>query len=1107
MNNACNDKLYLKQCFFQIFIIFMFFGFILNAKHISINFDRLTVDDGLSQSVVNSIFQDKSGFMWIGTKDGLNRFDGYKFMVYKNDPDVETSLSNNTINSIWQDDSGVLWIGTIDGLNLKKNDDNNFKRIYYEDERFKNTINNIKVIKRLNKNRVLIGTWGAGLLITDLEGKVLSHHYYDKERKDSLGNNKITDIFKDSRGEIWVLTVSGINRLVNNNGIYKRYLYYKHNKSDIETDALYSIVEVSKGKLLIGLYNKGLFEYNNNLDRFIPAQICDPDKNVIKKIMGIVKDDYDNLWLATDGKGLIRVNRKNGYCENYINEENNLSSISFDEILTIYKDREGSIWLGTDQGGISKFNLKEKKFNIINKIHYKNKNIDIRGVWAIYKDKLSPLWIGTDSNGLIKLDEKNKSCFIFKHGGINSISHNQILSISRESRGGLWIGTDGGGLDRYIPNKSQFVIYKNTEDSCSISDNYILTVFEDDSGITWAGSYAGGLSRLDTKTKKFKNYLHNNQIKNSIAGNFVVSIEKNDSGSLWIGTYGFGLDLFDKKTGFFKHYKYSLEDTNSLSSNTILYLFMDNTILWIGTRGGGLNKFNLKTQKFRYYMEKDGLANNTVTGIVSDNKGFLWISTKGGLSKFNPANETFRNYDKRDGIQSREFNFGSCFKDSEGIIYFGGIKGLNFFDPDNVKDNTFVTKCKITKILKNDNSVNINKSYKKGIKIKNDEFPLYIEFSLLSYISPFKDKYTYKINGLDKSWHYVDSKSRFVLYNNLPYGDYTFCFKGCNNDGVWQKEASRINLSVIPPYWHTLPFEIFLLFIFSIISYIIIGFVKRHIKLINFWKKKKYINNFELLDEIGSGGMGTIYKAMNMINKKEIVAIKILKNELFNDEKNRKRFKQEAVIIDQLDHPNIVKIIERGISNNNLYMIMELLEGKTLSEIIIGNKIILFDDIIHIMKQVLDAVEKVHKKNIIHRDIKPDNVMLIRKNGDDKFVKLLDFGLATMEYQTRLTQTGMVVGTINYMAPEQITESITSKATDIYSLGVMLYEMVAGRRPYAGESTIALMKQIIDENPIEPIKFRIDISKRLNDLIVKMMNKDSSKRPTLSEIIDTINTL
>jgi serine/threonine-protein kinase len=159
------------------------------------------------------------------------------------------------------------------------------------------------------------------------------------------------------------------------------------------------------------------------------------------------------------------------------------------------------------------------------------------------------------------------------------------------------------------------------------------------------------------------------------------------------------------------------------------------------------------------------------------------------------------------------------------------------------------------------------------------------------------------------------------------------------------------------------------------------------------------------------------------------------------------------------------------------------------------------------MKQVLDAVEKVHKKNIIHRDIKPDNVMLIRKNGDDKFVKLLDFGLATMEYQTRLTQTGMVVGTINYMAPEQITESITSKATDIYSLGVMLYEMVAGRRPYAGESTIALMKQIIDENPIEPIKFRIDISKRLNDLIVKMMNKDSSKRPTLSEIIDTINTL
>jgi streptogramin lyase len=764
-------------------------------------------------------------------------------------------------------------------------------------------------------------------------------------------------------------------------------LYYNYNENDIETDALYSIVEASKGKLLIGLYNKGLLEYNRDLDKFIPSKICGSNKNVIKKVMGIVKDDYDNLWLATDGKGLIRVNRKNGYCEKYINEENNLNSISFDEILTIYKDREGSIWLGTDQGGISKFNLKEKKFNIINKIRYKNKSIDIRGVWAIYKNKSSPLWIGTDSNGLIKLDEKNGHFFVFKQGGINSISHNQILSINKENNGGLWIGTDGGGLNRYIPDKSRFVVYENTKKSYSISDNYIVTVFEDENNVTWTGSYAGGLSRLDGNSTKFKNYLHNNQIQNSIAGNFVVSIEKNDADSLWIGTYGFGLDLFDKNTETFKHYKYSLEDTNSLSSNTILYLFMENNILWIGTRGGGLNKFNPKTQKFKYYMEKDGLVNNTVTGIVSDNKGFLWISTKGGISKFNPENETFRNYDKRDGIQSREFNFGSCFKDSKGIIYFGGINGLNFFDPDKVKDNIFVTKCKITKILKNNKSVNVNKSYIKGIKVKKDEFPLYIEFSSLSYISPFKNRYAYRINGLDKSWHYVDSKGRFVLYNNLPYGNYTFCFKGCNNDGVWQKEASIVKLSVIPPYWHTLPFEIFLLFIFSIVSYIIIEFVKRHIKLINFWKKKKYINNFELLDEIGSGGMGTIYKASNMINKKEIVAIKVLKNELFNDEKNRKRFKQEAIIIDQLDHPNIVKIIERGISGDNLYMVMELLEGKTLSEIIIENNNILLDDIIHIISQILDAIEKVHKKNIIHRDIKPDNVMIIKKDGDDKFVK------------------------------------------------------------------------------------------------------------------------
>jgi serine/threonine-protein kinase len=356
------------------------------------------------------------------------------------------------------------------------------------------------------------------------------------------------------------------------------------------------------------------------------------------------------------------------------------------------------------------------------------------------------------------------------------------------------------------------------------------------------------------------------------------------------------------------------------------------------------------------------------------------------------------------------------------------------------------------------------------------------------------------LEGFDDEWLPSGSR-RTTWYTNLDGGEYTFKVIACNNDSLWNSIGASIDITVIPPVWKTWWFLILAAMVFAFFSYGFIHFSRKYISLSSFWKKQKIIDKFKIIDEIGSGGMGTVFKANNLMNKRETVALKVLREDLFKDEANRKRFKQEAAIIDQLDHPNIIKIYERGRSGQKLFIAMELLEGKTLAHKIAEKKKLGLVESVHIMLQVADALSKIHSKNIIHRDLKPENIMLILKEGDSNFVKLLDFGLARMQHQTRLTQTGTVIGTINYMSPEQITGQGAFPASDIYALGIIFYEMITGDQPFIGETTIDIMKQIIDKSPIEPIRFRFDISFELNHLIMRMLEKERDLRPSVSEVL------
>ena len=459
-------------------------------------------------------------------------------------------------------------------------------------------------------------------------------------------------------------------------------------------------------------------------------------------------------------------------------------------------------------------------------------------------------------------------------------------------------------------------------------------------------------------------------------------------------------------------------------------------------------------------------------------------------------------FGKDDGMRSSECNGGfqsaGC-KTKDGKLWFPTSKGAAVIDPENIKTNPVKPPVFIEAVLLDSASTDFNQrvAVKPGVK------RLEIHYTALSFLNPGKVKFKYKLDGYDDEW--IDAGSqRAAWYTNLDAGNYSFKVIACNDDGLWNETGAAIAIRVIPPLGKTWWFRLIALLVFAMLSYFVIHFFRRYITLAGFWKKQKYVGQFKLLDKIGAGGMGTVYKATNLMDKSEQVAIKVLREEMFTDESSRKRFKQEAAIIDQLDHPNIINVLERGQSKQNLFIAMELLEGKTLTDKINEEKKLDVKEALHIMLQITSALGKIHSKSIIHRDLKPDNIMLIEKDGDTNFVKLLDFGLAKMQYQTRLTQTGIVIGTINYMAPEQVEGKGSFAASDIYALGIIFYEMLTGERPFMGETSIDIMKQILDKSPIEPIRFRLDISFELNDLIMKMLEKNIKSRPIITEALEQL---
>jgi len=814
-----------ENCFYGFMLVLfsvmlnLSFLYPLEPKHregSSFNFKRLTVRDGISNNRINCILQDSKGLMWFGTYAGLNRYDGYQVTVYLHQPGDLNSLNDNMVIALFEDRQGGLWVGTDGGLNKYHWQSDRFTG-YQNDPDDPNSLscNEIRVIYEDKAGELWIGTRTGGLNRFNPQKKQFVRFRNDPHDPESLSDNFVTSIIEDRNGVLWIGTRGGLNKYEGHGNRFVRFRYNPDNPYSLSSNSVNVVYQDNSGRLWVGTEESGLNRFDPLKKQFIHYRKSTKTPNSLTSdsIYTILQDRDGMLWIGTNN-GLNRLlDEQSGNFLHYQGYHDDPDSLSHNWIRSIYQDVQGLLWIGTRGGGINVLDKKKNKFR-----HYwSNLNdpdsLNDNSIFAIYQDPSGIVWIGTMEGGLNKFDRETNKFTHFRANPNNSdsLSDDSIRAIIGSKTGGLWVGTQRGGLNRFDPARNTFIHYKHDpDDPLSISDNYITAIYEDQAGVPWIGTRWGGLNRFDTSARKFIHYKSNPDDPHSISHNFITAIYKDQSGILWIGTDEGGLNQLDAGKNKFICYKNNADNPNSLSNNRIKSIYEDRKrVLWIGTRRG-LNKFDPGKNQWKVYTVKDGFPDNVIYGILEDNQANLWLSTNNGLAKFNPRQETTITYSVHDGIQSEEYNTGAYYKNPlTGEMFFGGMNGFNSFYPDQVKDNTYIPPVVITSIKTVNFSRDLVKTVYgiKDIRLSPRENSFAITFAALNYRNPGENRYSYKLEGVDREWVKCGTQ-RSVSYNNLEAGDYTFRVTGSNDDGYWNREGTSVKIIILHSFWKTWWFQL-----------------------------------------------------------------------------------------------------------------------------------------------------------------------------------------------------------------------------------------------------------------------------------------------------------
>jgi signal transduction histidine kinase/streptogramin lyase len=769
----------------------------------ALRFDALTVEDGLSQNVVLAILQDRQGFMWFGTEDGLNRYDGYQFSVLKHDPDDPTTLSDDFISVIYEDREGDLWVGTRSGLDRFDRTTRAFSHTLH-DPQDPDSLGGkwVTALCEDRKGTLWVGTDG-GLDRLDRATGDLVHYRHDPDDPTTLSGGQVNAIYEDRSGALWVGTDAGLDRFLGDTEGFDRYQHDAGDPQSLSGKQVSEILEDGYGVLWVGTEDGGLNEMDRSAGTFTRHQ-HDPDAPgslIHDRVRALLEDSTGRLWVGTQN-GLDLYDREHDLFVHYQHSASNPRSLSGNAVWAIFEDQAGVLWFGTYGGGLSKHNQTTEQFALYEHNLDAPNSLSDNMVWSISEDGGGALWVGTFNGGLNRLDRESDAFTAYRHDPQDptSLSSDDVRAILEDSEGTLWVGT-GQGLDRLDRASGAFVHHRHDpRDPGSLSGDRVVVLCEDRLGNLWVGTRTGGLNRLDRSTGTFVRYQHDPLDPSTLSDDRVWALYGDSTGALWVGTLG-GVNVWDPASDRFTLYLHDPDDAQSLSNDAAFSFYEDPSgAMWIGTWGGGLNRFDRATQAFTRYTEKDGLANDVIYGIEVDSQGRLWMSTNRGLSRFDPRTEAFQNYDASDGLQDNEFNVGAHFRSDGGEMFFGGIRGFNAFRPEEVTGHLHVPPVVITAFSTFNEVTRTDLSPDERIQLSYTDNFISFEFAALDYAAPTKNQYAYMLEGQDQDWVHAGTR-RHADYTNLRGGDYVFRVRGSNSDGVWNEEGISVRITVTPPVW------------------------------------------------------------------------------------------------------------------------------------------------------------------------------------------------------------------------------------------------------------------------------------------------------------------
>lgn len=780
-----------------------------------LGFNRISLEQGLSHSTVRCVLQDHRGFMWFGTEDGLNRFDGYSFTIYRHNPADAHSISDNFIWTLLEDRSGTLWVGTNDGgLNRFDPGREQFTAYRYDPANPASlSDNNVRVLCQDSRGHIWAGTNGGGLNRLDPKTGRFTRFQHDPANPGSLCHNMVLCLFEDSDRQLWVGTLNGLDRMAAPAGAFTHFRHDPAIPRSLSSSNIQAIGQDGTGTLWVGTYD-GLNRMDRTTGAFtryqhtpgLPSSLC--DNNVIT----LFTDRSRTLWAGTL-HGLAQwIPRTDNFCR-YQHNPADPKSLSNDIVLAVGEDAGGSLWIGTAGGGIDKLNPLKFRFTHFANDPFIPDSLSHNTVRAIYEDRAGALWVGTVGGGLNQLVRPSNRFVHYRANPENAqrLSHDTVTAIREDRQGLLWIGTWGGGLNRMDRRTSVFTVYRHDPaNPRSISSDIIQAIMEDRSGRLWIGTESG-LNQMDRQSGTFTACLHDPADSTSPSDDRIQSncILEDRSGDIWIGTWH-GLNRLEQSTGRFHHFLHDAAVPTSLSDDRVISICETRDgYLWVGTYGGGLNRLDPATGRFISYSEQDGLPNGVIYGILEDSRGDLWLSTNNGLSRFHAPSKTFRNYYVGDGLQSNQFFWGASFQNSRGEMFFGGINGFNMFDPASVQDNSRIPPIVLTAFKKFDHTVRFDRplSELNQITLSYRENFFGFEFAVLDYAEPGKNTYAYRLEGFDRDWIYCGAR-RYAGYTNLDGGEYVFRVKGANSEGIWNEPGTSVRIRIQPAIWNTWWFRI-----------------------------------------------------------------------------------------------------------------------------------------------------------------------------------------------------------------------------------------------------------------------------------------------------------